>query len=172
MTTWLWLLIIFIIVQRLVELKIAKSNEVWMKDRGGIEEGQKHYKWFVIVHALFFVFILIEATINGPKENALIYFLIPLFLLTQFGRFWCIKSLGRFWNTKIITLPGVALIKRGPYKYVKHPNYIIVAVELIVIPLIFGAVIAAIVFPVLHIILLRTRIPSENKALAKNIVSM
>lgn len=170
MTLWLWLLIAFIIIQRLVELKIAKQNEIWMKSKGGVEVGQKHYKWFVIVHILFFVSILIETTINESGGNPFLSLLLILFILTQVGRFWCIQSLGRFWNTKIITLPGVALIKRGPYKYVKHPNYIIVAAELIIIPLIFGAVLTAIIFPIVHLILLKTRIPTENKALAKNSV--
>lgn len=172
MAPWLWLLILFIVIQRLVELKIAKNNEAWMKKRGGIEVGQKHYKWFIVVHALFFISIIVEGSVTGVKDHALNYLLIPLFIVTQLGRVWCIQSLGKFWNTKIITLPGVALIKRGPYKYVKHPNYIIVAAELIIIPLIFGAMITAIVFPLLHALLLRTRIPSENKALAKNIISM
>lgn len=171
MAIWMWGLILFIIMQRLVELRIAKRNEEWIKRRGGIEVGQKHYKWFVIVHALFFISILLEVAYKETIVQEVNLFLLTTFILAQLGRLWCIHSLGRFWNTKVITLPGVALIKKGPYKYIKHPNYIIVAVELIVIPLLFGAVVTAIIFPILHVILLIIRIPSENKALAKKIVS-
>ncbi len=76
-------------------------------------------------------------------------------------------TLGRFWNTKIIVLPGVTVIKKGPYRYIKHPNYVIVAVELFVIPLLIGAQLTAFLFPILHLLLLRVRIPSEEKALTR-----
>lgn len=166
----MFVLITFIVIQRFIELRIAKNNEKWMKDRGGIEVGEKHYKWFIVVHTLFFIALFSEVMISSKPVYSVNIILLMLFILVQIGRMWCIQSLGRFWNTRIITLPGVALIKRGPYKYVKHPNYIIVAVEFIVIPLLFGAIITAIVFPILHAILLSVRIPSENKALAKNVV--
>jgi methyltransferase len=97
------------------------------------------------------------------------YVLFLLFLLTQIARIWCIWSLGKYWNTKIIVLPGSPLVKKGPYKYVKHPNYIVVGAELFIIPLLFGAYITAVIFPILHILLLRVRIPCEEKALNKAI---
>ena len=93
-------------------------------------------------------------------------FLFSLFIVLQTLRIWCIVSLGRFWNTKIIVLPRVALIKKGPYKYVDHPNYIIVGMELFVIPLLFGAYVTTFVFPILHLILLKIRIPKETEALS------
>lgn len=160
---FLFLLIIF---QRLFELVIAKSNEKWMKARGGIETGQGHYKWFVILHILFFISIISEVIFNDA-EPQLSYPVLAILLFIQLFRVWCMQSLGRFWNTKIIVLPGVALIRKGPYKYMKHPNYFIVGLELFVIPLLFGAYITSIIFPVLHILLLMVRIPSENKLLAK-----
>lgn len=167
MEHWMWVLIFFIIGQRLVELVIAKNNEKWMKARGGIEAGSEHYKWFVYLHILFFISIMLE--IFSKPDHVTIgfnYVYFTLFFAAQLTRIWCIYSLGRFWNTKIIILPRVALIKKGPYKYVKHPNYIIVAVELFIIPMLFGAYITAVVFPILHILLLRIRIPAEEKALA------
>ncbi|GGA61660.1 isoprenylcysteine carboxyl methyltransferase family protein [Ornithinibacillus halotolerans] len=167
MELWMWLLILFIIGQRLVELVIAKNNEKWMKARGGVEKGATHYKWFIYLHTLFFISILLETMMKlGQQEVVFHYFYFCVFFLAQLARFWCIYSLGRFWNTKIIVLPRVALIKKGPYKYVKHPNYIIVAVELFVIPMLFGAYVTAVIFPILHIMLLRIRIPAEEKALA------
>ncbi|MFS0672631.1 isoprenylcysteine carboxyl methyltransferase family protein [Ornithinibacillus sp. 179-J 7C1 HS] len=167
MALWMWMLIFFIIGQRIFELVIAKKNESWMKARGGIETGSEHYKWFIYLHVLFFLSVILETMMklnNQIIEFRYFYFLI--FCSAQLARFWCIHSLGRFWNTKIIVMPRVALIKKGPYKYVKHPNYIIVAVELFVIPMLFNAYLTAIVFPLLHLLLLRIRIPLEEKALA------
>ncbi|MGM8365386.1 isoprenylcysteine carboxyl methyltransferase family protein [Virgibacillus sp. W0181] len=161
-------LLLFIICQRFIELIIAKRNEEWMKQRGGLEVGEKHYKWFIILHTLFFLSIIVEALFGRKEIITINFFLLFIFLLAQFGRVWCIYTLGRFWNTKIIVLPKVALIKKGPYKYVKHPNYIIVGIELLLIPLLFGAIWTALIFPLLHILLLFIRIPEENAALAKS----
>lgn len=154
-------------MQRLVELKIAKNNEKWMKSRGGIEKGRQHYKWFVLLHVCFFGSIIVETSVINNEVFSINYVLLFIFLTAQAGRFWCIQSLGRFWNTKVIVLPGVIHLKKGPYKYVKHPNYIIVAAELFVIPLFVGAVMTAILYPILHLLLLRVRIPEEEKALTK-----
>ncbi|HLS34990.1 MAG TPA: isoprenylcysteine carboxylmethyltransferase family protein [Bacillota bacterium] len=163
----LLVLLIFIALQRITELMIAKRNEQWMKKRGGIERGKEHYKWFVIVHTLFFLSILLEVDLrdySGFKINLL---LLTIFVLLQIARVWCITSLGRFWNTKIIILPSELLVEKGPYKYVKHPNYIIVGLELFFIPLLFNAYVTALIFPILHLLLMTIRIPIENKALAE-----
>lgn len=165
MTLWMWILIALIIGQRLLELRIAKQNEIWMKERGAIELGAKHYKWFVILHICFFLSIIFEASLTNKTIISLNYYILTLLVITQIFRFWCIFTLGRFWNTKIIVLPRVSPIKKGPYKYVKHPNYLIVAIELFLIPLLFHAYLTAILFPILHTILLCVRIPIENKAL-------
>ncbi|HLR40912.1 MAG TPA: isoprenylcysteine carboxylmethyltransferase family protein [Virgibacillus sp.] len=166
MTFWMWIVIFFIICQRLTELLIAKSNEKWMIERGGIKLGEEHYKWFILLHSLFFLSIMLEVLFQTERTQSLNVFLFVIFIVTQLGRIWCIATLGRFWNTKIIILPRVALIRKGPYKYVKHPNYIIVAVELFIIPLLFGAYFTAFLFPVLHFLLLKIRLPQEEKALA------
>lgn len=157
--------ILLIIVQRLVELVIAKRNEKWMMNKGGIEYGKRHYKLFIYLHTVFFISLIMEVLINKfqfPKLNVL---LILIFIATQIVRIWCIQTLGRFWNTKIIVLPKVIVLKKGPYKYMRHPNYLIVGLELLIIPLLFGAIVTAIVFPILHIFLLMIRIPKEEKAL-------
>ncbi|WP_077326606.1 isoprenylcysteine carboxyl methyltransferase family protein [Virgibacillus siamensis] len=165
MSVWIWLFILVVILQRIIELFIAKQNEIWMKGRGGVEKGEKHYKWFILLHCFFFLSMMTEVVVDGTSNMNFSYFWFSVFLLTQMCRIWCIQSLGRFWNTKVIILPGVALIRKGPYKYVKHPNYIIVAIELFVIPFMIGAQVTAVIFPILHIMLLRVRIPREEKAL-------
>src|SRR5699024_2776782 len=131
-----YIIVLFIIGQRLTELYIANKNEQWMRERVGFEVGSEHYKLCILIHItffIFFIFLLIEVNSlfigNGVVFN--IYFFI-IFLLAQVGRVWCIVSLGRFWNTKIIVMPKVILIKKGPYKYIKHPNYVIVFIELFV----------------------------------------
>lgn len=163
---WMILFITFIVFQRITELIIAKSNEQWMKERGGIEKGQQHYKWFIYLHIMFFIFLIVEVIYSSHRVEQLNRYLFLLFIVAQVTRVWCIYTLGRFWNTKVIVIPKLAIIKKGPYKYVKHPNYIIVAVELALIPLMFGAYLTALIFPILHIILIRIRVPIEEKALA------
>lgn len=167
MTTWIWLLLFFIICQRVVELVIAKKNEVWMLAQGGIERGAEHHKWFVVVHVLFFISIVMECLIRNNPVESINYLLFTIFIITQLARVWCIASLGKFWNTKVIILPGSSLKTSGPYSYVKHPNYLIVGIELFVIPLLMGAPLTAIIFPFLHIFLLiQWRLPVEEEALA------
>lgn len=138
-----------------------------MKDRGGIEKGAKHYKWFILLHTLFFFSVFLEAMHYNVSDLPFNYVLFTIFILTQLIRIWCIRTLGRFWNTKIIISTAFSLVKEGPYKYLKHPNYIIVGIELFVVPLLFGAYITALVFPLLHILILTIRIPYEEKALAE-----
>ena len=157
-------LILFVVIERIVELYIAANNEAWMKEKGAVEIGKEHYKYFVLLHIIFFISLIIEASMKEISFNA---FLFLVFLIVQAGRIWCIYSLGRFWNTKIIVLPNVILIKKGPYKYIKHPNYIIVFIELFTLPAIFGAYLTAVIFPVLHLFLLSVRIPLEERALRR-----
>ncbi|WP_337018780.1 isoprenylcysteine carboxyl methyltransferase family protein [Oceanobacillus massiliensis] len=165
MAVYMWILFTVIVLQRLIELVIARSNERWMKERGAIEKEADHYKWFIRLHTLFFISILLETWLNNNIDYPLNYTLLAIFILTQLVRIWCIYSLGRFWNTKIIILPGEELVSKGPYKFVKHPNYIIVGIELFVIPLLFGAIYTAIIFPLLHIMKLTVHIPAEERAL-------
>ncbi|WP_026563866.1 isoprenylcysteine carboxyl methyltransferase family protein [Bacillus sp. UNC41MFS5] len=155
----------FIVLQRMVELRIAKRNEKWMKNQGAIEFGKKHYRFMVLMHVLFF-FCLIAEKVFGNRE--LSYFwpiLLSVFLVTQIMRIWVIISLGRYWNTKIIVLRDANVIKKGPYLYIRHPNYFVVAIELVVVPLLFNCYITACLFTILNGIILMIRIPEEEKAL-------
>src|SRR5699024_7945718 len=164
MPTGLYIILAILIVQRLGELWIAKRNEKHLKGLGAIEVGEKHHKWFVIVHVAFFIAIIMETTVAGHVATTLNPYLLTLFIVAQIARIWCMTSLGVFWNTKIIVLPNQPLIQKGPYKYIKHPNYIIVGLELCIIPLLFGAYMTALIFPLIHIVLLGIRLPLENNA--------
>lgn len=159
-----YLLVGLLLVQRLSELYIANRNEQWMKARGAVEVGSEHYKYFVFLHAGFFLCLCWEVLYSGSHFSVFFFF---LFILLQIGRVWCILSLGRFWNTKIIVLQNVLRIRRGPYRYVKHPNYWIVLLEFFVIPFMFGAYWTGMLFPVMHALLLLVRIPYEERALGK-----
>ncbi|WP_036832849.1 isoprenylcysteine carboxyl methyltransferase family protein [Pontibacillus litoralis] len=158
----LWVLII---VQRIVEIGVARRNEQWMKDRGAYEVGREHYRWFIVVHSLFFLAILVEAPFASLQWSFSSQWLFVLFIMTQAFRIWCLASLGKYWNTKIIVMPGGERVVRGPYRFMKHPNYVIVAVEFVVIPLLFQAYWTALLFPFLHLLLMYIRIPIEEQAI-------
>jgi methyltransferase len=154
-----------IILQRLVELGIAKSNEKWMKQRGAIEFGVKHYRYMVLIHVLFFISLLTEKIYLKHGLSQIWPLLLSVFLLAQLIRIWVISTLGRYWNTKIIVLRDAKIIKKGPYLYIKHPNYFVVTIELLVIPLLFNLYITACLFTILNAVILMVRIPAEEKAL-------
>jgi methyltransferase len=157
--------ILLLITQRLAELIIARRNEQWMKQRGAREFGQTHYRLIVLLHSLFFVSYWIEVTIGERMLSPAWPFLLTLFLLTQLVRVWALASLGKYWNTKIIVLPGASVVKKGPYRFMKHPNYLVVTMEFLIIPLLFQAYYTAILFTLLNLVILSIRIPAEEKAL-------
>lgn len=160
-----YLFIMIVIAQRIVEIRIAKRNTEWVKKNGGYEVGADHYKYIVIVHALFFISIIIEVTRTNPTLVS--WSLIPfmIFILAQIGRFWALSSLGRFWNTRIMIIPGAKVVAKGPYRFMRHPNYVIVATEIMMLPLIFQAYWTAVIFSLLNALVLSVRIKVEEKAL-------
>ncbi|WP_172371924.1 isoprenylcysteine carboxyl methyltransferase family protein [Sporosarcina jiandibaonis] len=160
-----YIIIAIVIIQRLIELMIAKRNEKWMRSQGAFEAGAGHYPIMVAMHMAFFISLVIEVLVIDRPLSLLWIPLLSLFLIAQLARVWCLTSLGKFWNTKIIILPGVDVVKKGPYKFIRHPNYVIVATELLVLPLIFSAYFTAIVFSLLNIWMLSVRIPIEENAL-------
>lgn len=165
----LMFLLLFIVIQRLAELIIARKNEKKLKMRGALEFGQSHYKYFIILHSTFFLSIIIEYYFSKFSKPGFFISLFIIFIILQLGRIWVISTLGERWNTKIIVLPSEKLVSRGLYKYIKHPNYLIVTIELIVIPLMFHAYITTVVFSICNLILLRVRIREENKALLQSV---
>lgn len=155
--------IVFLILLRVGELLLARRNERWLLQHGAVEYGRKHYRYIVMLHVFFFVSLITEYVFTSTG-----YYSIPLlvlyFLLLGF-KAWAILSLGKFWNTKIFHITGYPLVKKGPYRFMKHPNYVIVIAEIALIPLIFHLYITAIVFSVLNGVMLYVRIREENKAL-------
>lgn len=160
-------LISFVIFQRLIELIIAKRNERWMLQNGGYEVGASHYPFMILLHSSFFIALYSETIFFNSGVSPLWGILLPLFLLIQIGRVWCLYSLGKFWNTKIIILPGANIVKKGPYQMIRHPNYLIVTIELLILPLLFNAFLTAVVFSLLNWWMLSIRIPIEENALTE-----
>lgn len=160
-------LILFVITQRLIELVVAKRNEKWILSQGGYEVGAAHYPFMVLMHCSFFIVLIVEINLFGRVLSPIWGLLLPLFLLAQVGRVWCLASLGKFWNTKILILPNVNVISKGPYQKIRHPNYLIVTIELLTLPLLFNAYFTAIIFLFLNLCMLSVRIPIEEKALLK-----
>jgi methyltransferase len=152
-------------VQRLLELFYSRRNERRLRARGAVERGAGHYPVIVVMHTLWLVSTLVEGLLRGPEPPA--WWPVPLaaFLLVQPLRYWAIFSLGENWNTRVLVVPGGKLARSGPYRYFPHPNYVVVAVEILTFPLIFGAWITAIVFSLLNGALLYVRIKTENRAL-------
>jgi methyltransferase len=160
-----WIFIGFLAVQRLGELILAKHNEKKMLAKGAVEYDKTGYKYIVIMHTFFFLSLISEKIFFTRELNPYWITLFSVFIFTQFVRYWVITSLGEYWNTRIIVLKGSQLIKKGPYKFIKHPNYIVVAIELAAIPLIFSCYFTAIIFTILNINLLRRRIKIESSVL-------
>lgn len=154
-----------IILQRLIELLVARHNEKKLKAMGAYEVGKRHYRWIVACHSLFLIALFIEVIVYHSTPAS--WWWIPglIFVFAQLVRVWAIASLGAFWNTKIIILPGAQVIKKGPYRFVRHPNYLIVMTEIIMIPIIFQAYFTAVIFTIFNVIVLSIRIPIEENAL-------
>jgi methyltransferase len=158
-----YLFISFVILLRIGELILSKWNEKWLLMNDAIEYGHKHYPYIVGLHILFFISLIVEYVTQETTSFSL-FFLVSYFILILF-KVWIISSLGRFWNTKIYRIPDIPLIKKGPYKYLKHPNYMAVIAEIAIIPLAFHLYFTAIIFTLLNLIMLYVRVKEENKAL-------
>ena len=164
-TVLLVLAVAVISVQRLLELVLARRNEKKARARGAVERGRGHYPLIVGLHSLWLVSTLVEGLVRGPEPPSFWPVALLLFLLVQPLRYWAIFSLGPFWNTKILIVPGARPVGRGPYRYFSHPNYVVVVVEILTFPLIFGAWATALVFTALNAAVLYVRIREENRAL-------
>ncbi|TFB24006.1 hypothetical protein E3U55_04115 [Filobacillus milosensis] len=158
-------ILIYLIGLRISELIVAKSNEKYQKQNGAIEIKDPYYTYIVITHTLFFVFLVAESFLVHGWEREISLTLVIMFVLIQALRFWSLISLGRYWNTKVIVLPNAQIVQKGPYKWIKHPNYIVVGLEFLIIPLMFHAFVTATLFLGMHLWLMSKRIPMENQAL-------
>ncbi|HTR62512.1 MAG TPA: isoprenylcysteine carboxylmethyltransferase family protein [Candidatus Binataceae bacterium] len=155
--------------ERGVELAIAQRNAARAFAAGAIEAGQGHYPAMVVFHSAFLVACVIERVMRGhgaPPAIAAIAVIAELF--AQFLRYWVIFTLGSRWNTRIIVLPNAPPVTGGPFRFLRHPNYVAVAIEMIAVPMIGGAWITAIAFSVGNGILMMFRIPAEERAMGKS----
>lgn len=156
-------ILVLVAGQRLGELVIANRNTRALKARGAVEIGAGHYLYIVMLHGAWLAAIAAWVVLNPPRLNLP---LIAVFAGLQAARVWVLWTLGPYWTTRIITLPDAPLIQNGPYRFVRHPNYIIVVLEIAVLPLAFGAPLVAAVFSALNAAVLFVRIRTENEALA------
>lgn len=160
MTVLYWVLA-FVVLQRLAELVWASRNTRRLLARGAQEHGARHYPLFVLLHASW----LIAIALTVPADTAPNWPLLGLFVLLQLGRVWVIATLGPYWTTRIITLDGAPLVRRGPFRFLRHPNYWVVTAEIAVLPLAFGAWPVAVIWSLFNAVLLRHRIRIEEMAL-------
>jgi methyltransferase len=155
-------LVAFLIAQRLIELCLAWRNTRRLREIGGVEFGAAHYPLIVVMHAAWITGLLI---LGHGRTLAPVW--LAIFVLLQAGRLWVIASLGRRWTTRVIVLPGAAPVMRGPYRWLRHPNYLVVVLEIAVVPLALGLPVYALIFSAANAALLAYRIRSENEALAR-----
>nr|WP_142506298.1 isoprenylcysteine carboxylmethyltransferase family protein [Melghirimyces algeriensis] len=167
MNDWFVVVMIGVILQRGMELSIAKKHTEWIRSRGGYEEGRGHYPLLVIIHLFLFIGLFVEVTIF--RVTPPFWWPVPflVFLIAQGFRIWCIRSLGPYWNTRIMVIPGHQPVVRGPYRFLRHPNYWVVITEILTLPVMFGAYVTATITSLFNLwVLFKVRIPTEEKALA------
>lgn len=165
-TGLLYALIAVVAVQRVSELRLAKRNEAWARQQGAHEYGAGHYPAFFLLHGAWLLLWPIEAWRAGPTLSAYWWLWLLLFVAAEGLRYWAIATLGSRWNTRILVIPGLAPISGGPYRWLHHPNYVAVVIELAALPLVFGAWRTALVVGLANlVILLGVRIPAETRAL-------
>lgn len=160
-------LIAAVAVERVAELVVSKRNLAWSRERGGTEFGAGHYPVMVVLHTALLIGCIVEVVaLHRPFIPSLGWPMLAVVIATQVLRWWCISTLGHHWNTRVVVIPGAERVTGGPYRFLPHPNYLVVVVEGIALPLVHSAWITAIVFTVLNAALLRTRLKVENTALA------
>jgi methyltransferase len=160
--TWLPWILALVALQRLAELALSRRNAERLIARGGREVGRAHYPLFILLHASWLAAIAVLV----PWDRQPSWPLLGAFVVLQVLRLWVIATLGPYWTTRVITLDDAPLVRRGPYRFVRHPNYWIVAAEIAVLPLAFGAWRVALVWSALNALLLAHRIRVEEAALA------
>lgn len=158
----LYAVVALVALQRLAELVLARRNTRRLRAAGGIEVGAGHYPLLVALHVAWLGALIVMVPADAPLR------MLPLalYIAVQGLRYWAIAALGENWTTRIITVPGRTPVRHGPYRYLRHPNYMVVACEIVLLPLIFGAWRIAVVFTVLNGAMLAHRIRIENAALA------
>ncbi|MGW4052742.1 isoprenylcysteine carboxyl methyltransferase family protein [Streptomyces sp. NPDC004779] len=169
---WYALLVLAVAAERVVELVVARRNAAWTLARAGVEHGRGHYPVMVVLHTALLVCCILEPVLAPrPFLPALGWSTAALVLLAQALRWWCITTLGPYWNTRVIVVPGTRPITSGPYRLLRHPNYVAVAVEVAALPLVHSAWLTATVFSAANAALLTVRLRSENAALGRAVLA-
>lgn len=165
-TPWYTALVLLVAAERLAELAVARANTRWSLARGGIVLGSGHYPLFALLHTALLAGCLLEPLLaHRPLIPALAWPMLALVLAAQALRWWCIRTLGHQWNTRIIVVPGLPRVTRGPYRWIPHPNYLAVALEGVALPLVHTAWLTALAFTLLNTALLAHRVHHESQAL-------
>jgi methyltransferase len=154
------IILAYVTFERLIELWLSSRNTKRLLARGAREHSAGHYPLIVAVHALWIATLWVLA-----YDRAHDAFWLALYVILQFARFWVLATLGPRWTTRIIVLPGEDLVKEGPYRFLNHPNYWIVAGEIAVLPLVFALPWVALIFTILNAAVLTVRVREENRAL-------
>jgi len=166
MVTFFVLLVGVVAVERVVELVISARNVAAAKRRGGLETGLGHYPVMVALHAGLLAGAVAEVVITDrPFLPWLGWPMLTLLVAAQALRWWCIATLGPQWNTRVVVVPGLPRVSHGPYRLLRHPNYLAVVVEGVALPLVHTAWLTAMLFSVSNLLVLRTRIRCEERAL-------
>lgn len=161
-------LVAAVAVERLVELRVARRNLDRLLDRGGIEAAPGHYRWMVLLHTAFLLAAPLEVwMLDRPFRPALALPMLALVALAALLRFWVIATLGERWTTRIVTVPGAPPVAGGPYRYLRHPNYLAVIVEMFALPLAHAAWLTALLFSAGNAAVLAVRIRAEEAALSR-----
>ncbi|MFI6858395.1 isoprenylcysteine carboxyl methyltransferase family protein [Streptomyces sp. NPDC050421] len=164
---WYTALVLAVAGERLAELAVALRNTRWALARGGTESGRGHYPAMVALHTALLAGCLAEAGLTDrPFVPLLGWTMVAVVVAAQALRWWCIRTLGHRWNTRVIVVPGLPLVTGGPYRLLRHPNYVAVAAEGIALPLVHGAWVTAVLFTVLNTALMAVRVRCEEAALA------
>ncbi|MGW0936658.1 isoprenylcysteine carboxyl methyltransferase family protein [Streptomyces sp. NPDC002666] len=164
---WYTALVLAVAGERLAELAVALRNTRWALARGGTESGRGHYPAMVALHTALLAGCLAEAGLaDRPFLPLLGWTMVAVVVAAQALRWWCIRALGHRWNTRVIVVPGLPLVTGGPYRLLRHPNYVAVAAEGLALPLVHGAWVTAAVFTVLNGALMAVRVRCEEAALA------
>lgn len=162
------LVVVLVAVQRLLEVGISRRNELRLRARGGVELGAEHYPWMVALHAVFLAACALEPWLLDRGWQPVVGSVAAVaFAVAQLCRVWVVRSLEGRWTVRVIVEPGARAIRKGPYRWFRHPNYVVVAAEILALPLIHGAWLTAVVFSLLNLLVLRVRIRSEEAGLSR-----
>jgi methyltransferase len=167
--TQLYLALVLVVgAQRLLELKVARENARRARSAGAIEVGSEHYPWMVALHTAFLVagpleVVLLERPLHPPLALAMLLLLVASAML----RYWVMRTLGDRWTTRVFVFPGRLAVRSGPYRYLRHPNYLAVGIEIVALPMVHTAWLTAALFTLLNALVLRQRIRVEEEALRR-----